>query len=113
MSDLYSRISALCDNKGIKIAKMCTDIGISKGNLTDLKMGRKKVLAPSSLKKIAEYFGVSVDYLLNGESKGEITDDLLMVGLLDGDTDGFTFEMLEEVKRYAKYVRDKVTVRDS
>ena len=110
MSDLYNRIMELCSRKGIKVGRMCIELGISKGNLTDLKMERKKTLSSSALQKIADYFGVSVDYLLNGQSKGEITDDLLMVGLLDGNTDGFTFEMLEEVKRYAKYVRDKGTL---
>ena len=45
---------------------MCKETGASRGSLTDLKVGRKKKLSIDTLSKIAEYFGVSVDYLLNG-----------------------------------------------
>ena len=40
MGSLYDTIFALCESRGIKGGKMCTDLGISKGLLTDLKMGR-------------------------------------------------------------------------
>ena len=45
---------------------MCVEAKISKGLITDLKMGRKKTVQAETAKKIADYFGVSVDYLLNG-----------------------------------------------
>ena len=38
MGTLYDNIMALCESRGIKGGKMCTDVGISKGLLTDLKM---------------------------------------------------------------------------
>ena len=41
MGTLYKKIISLCEEKGIKGGKMCTDIGMSKGILTDLKMGRQ------------------------------------------------------------------------
>ena len=41
MGTLYENIISLCDSRGIKGGKMCSDIGISKGLLTDLKMGRR------------------------------------------------------------------------
>ena len=107
MSTLYNRISALCSQRGIKIGKMCSEIGISRGNLTDLKMERKSGLSPAALQKIAEFFNVSVDFLLTGENKNIPSNEQLMYGLLDGDTEGFTEEMLEEVKRFAKYVKSR------
>ena len=64
MNNLYDRIIILCNQKGIKGGKMCTDIGISKGILTDLKMGRAKGLSATTAQKIASYFGVTVGYLL-------------------------------------------------
>lgn len=64
MNDLYNRIIELCNEKGIKGGKLCTDIGISKGILTDLKMGRSKGLSVTTVQKIASYFGVTVGYLL-------------------------------------------------
>ena len=110
MSDLYNRIATLCSKKGVKIGTMCNELGISRGNVTGLKMGRKKGFSASALQRMADYLDVTVDYLLNGDSKVTISDELLMQGLLDGDIDGFTPEMLEEVKRFAKFVKSKGTV---
>lgn len=70
MSILYKNIAALCEAKGIKGAKMCNDIGMSKGVLTDLKMGRRSGVTAVTAQKIASYFGVSVAYLL-GEEENE------------------------------------------
>ena len=50
---------------------MCTDTGISKGLLTDLKMGRRTGVSAKTAQKIATYFGVSVGYLLGEEQKKE------------------------------------------
>lgn len=69
MGTLYENIIALCDEKGIKGGKMCTDIGMSKGILTDLKMGRQAGVSAANAQKIASYFGVSVGYLLGEEEK--------------------------------------------
>lgn len=69
MSNLYKTINALCDERGIKGGKMCTDIGISKGLLTDLKMGRRSGVSAVTAQKIASYFGVSVGYLLGEEEE--------------------------------------------
>ena len=71
MSILYENIAALCEEKGIKGAKMCTDVGMSKGILTDLKMGRRSGVNAVTAQKIASYFGVSVGYLLGEEEKEE------------------------------------------
>ena len=80
MGTLYENIIALCDEKGIKGGKMCTDIGMSKGILTDLKMGRQSGISATNAQKIASYFGVSVGYLLGEEEKEEkptVNDDEL------------------------------------
>jgi repressor LexA len=67
MGNLYENIIRLCDKQGIKGAKLCTDTGISKGLLTDLKMGRRTGVSAVTAQKIASYFGVSVGYLLGEE----------------------------------------------
>lgn len=71
LGNLYETIIALCNEKGIKGGKMCTDTGISKGLLTDLKMGRRSGVSAATAQKIASYFGVSVGYLLGEEEKKE------------------------------------------
>lgn len=69
MNTLYIRISSLCTQHNITGAKLCTDIGISRGILSDLKAKRKKTLNAETAYKIAKYFGVSVGYLLGYEDK--------------------------------------------
>lgn len=69
MGILYDNIISLCNERGIKGGKMCTDIGMSKGILTDLKMGRQTGISAANAQKIASYFGVSVGYLLGEEEK--------------------------------------------
>lgn len=64
MGTLYQNISNLCDEKGIKPGRMCNDIGISRGLITDLKNGRKTSITVDTAKKIADYFGVPVDRVL-------------------------------------------------
>ena len=71
MVTLYERLSSLCEEKGIKGGRMCTDLGFSKSLMTDLKNGRKKTINAETAQKIASYFNVSVGYLLGEEEKKE------------------------------------------
>ena len=66
---LSDRIMNLCSQYGITPSKLCSEIGISRGILSDLKAGRKKTLNAETAYKIAKYFGVSVGYLLGYEDK--------------------------------------------
>lgn len=58
---IYQNISRLCKGKGISIAKLERDLGIGNGTI-----GRWGKSAPTvdNVKKVADYFGVTVDYLL-------------------------------------------------
>lgn len=67
MSDLYNRIEELCQKRGTNITAMCKESGAPRGSLTDLKMGRTERLNTTTLSKIGEFFGVSVDFLLGKE----------------------------------------------
>ena len=83
MSNLYSIIVSLLAEKNISSYRMCKDIGMQPSVISDLKMGRKQSLHPDSLQKIADYFGVTVDYLLGNEKStpaetgesAELTED--------------------------------------
>lgn len=77
MGTLYERITSLCRERGITGGRMCTDLQMSKGTLTDLKMGRQKSLSAEKAQKIATYLGVSVGYLLGEEgTKKEQTTEI-------------------------------------
>lgn len=115
MGILYDNIMALCESRGIKGGKMCSDIGISKGLLTDLKMGRRTGVSAVTAQKIASYFGVSVGYLLGEEtekapadnSRHKYKDDEIMFALSRGGEAEITDEMFEEVKRFARFLAEQ------
>lgn len=78
MDTLYERIISLCKERNITGGKMCTDLHMSKGTLTDLKMGRQKSLSAEKAQKIATYLNVSVGYLLGEEEKENAPDELVL-----------------------------------
>lgn len=47
---------------------MCSMAKVSRGAITDLKMGRTKSLSLKTLTKIADYFGVTIDYLTGSKN---------------------------------------------
>lgn len=73
MSALYKKIEELCKRNQINITAMCRESGASRASLTDLKMGRKQNLSAETLLKIASYFDVSVDYLLETDKAPALT----------------------------------------
>lgn len=85
MGELYELISELCEKKKVSKYRMCKDIGIQPSAMTDLKSGRKKGFTAEIANKIADYFGVTVGYLLGEEEKekpadqkvGELTEEEL------------------------------------
>ncbi len=46
---------------------MCSDIGLSRGLMTDLKMGRRTGISAETADKISKYFGVSADEVISGK----------------------------------------------
>lgn len=66
MGSLYENIMQLCESHGITGYRLCKDIGLTPGALTDLKMGRKQSLSAKNMEKVASHFGVSIDYLMTG-----------------------------------------------
>lgn len=65
MGELYSRIASLCESRGITAYRMCKDIGIQGSIVSDLKTGRKKTINIETANKIATYFDITVDELIN------------------------------------------------
>lgn len=115
MSTVYKNILDLCHEKGISPSKMSTEAGISRSIMTELKSGRTKQPSADTLKKISLYFNVPVEYLLDIGTPNEsdappepvITDDQLMFALWGDVKDEFTEEDLEDVKKYAAFVKQR------
>ena len=112
--DLYCK---LCDERGVTPTRAAVELGMSKGTPTTWKrMGTTPQAA--QLTRLAEYFGVTVDYLLTGDetkkapaSSGGVTDDDIKAALFGGAGD-VTDEMWDEVRRFAAYVRAREAEKD-
>lgn len=59
----YEKIEALLKMKNITVYRMCKDLGIPTSSATAWKQHLYKP-SITSLKKIADYFGTTVDYFL-------------------------------------------------
>lgn len=62
---IYENIKALCKTKGITISKAESDMGYARSTLCKIDKNTPSI---DKLQKIADYFGVSIEYLKNGES---------------------------------------------
>jgi transcriptional regulator with XRE-family HTH domain len=83
---------------------MCVDLGISKSLMTDLKSGRKKTINAVTAQKIANYFDVTVGYLLGEEEKenpatngDEVKISASKYDLLNDANKAFIDEMIEKL----------------
>ena len=106
MSSLYRNIQQLCISKGIRPGRLCDEIGISRGLMTDLKMGRKKSVNAETAQKIAAFFGVSVGYLLGQEDTQPDLLDQVDVAFY-GDFKELSDEEKEAVRDMVRLMRQR------
>ena len=90
---------------------MAKILGISRQAYSNYELGNREA-DYSTLKKLSNYFGVTVDYLL-GEtdtpdkpSNKSVDESDIKVALFGGDGE-VTDEMWNEVKNFAAYVKSK------
>jgi len=102
----------LCKDRKIPIAKLEKDSGFSNGYLNPKKMAK---IPYDRAVIIAEYLGVSADLILTGEESkkaptetGErpMSDEELKFALW-GDCQDIDEADLEDVRRYAAFVRER------
>ncbi len=67
----YEVIKQLCDEHGIALTALEKELGFGRGSLGKLKSGGTSA---KRLQKIADYFGVSINYLMNGETSEKINN---------------------------------------
>ncbi len=104
MSNLYNRIEELCKKAGINVTTMCREAEVSRGNLSDLKMGRQTGLSAVNADKIASYFGVTVGYLLGTDNKkAPATEGEREIGY-----DDFTYAFFDESKELTDENKQKL-----
>lgn len=107
----FNRFKALCDQRDISVYRACTDIGLNRSAVAKWKNGGKP--NGSTATKLAEYFGVTTDYLL-GQSEERapevasrtISDEEIKFALFGGDGE-ITDAMYDEVKQFAAFIKQR------
>ena len=111
MENLYDRIIALCEANNIKPGRLCSELGFSRGLITDLKMGRKKGVSAETAHKIASYFHVTVGYLLGQQEETDTAEKSDILDQVDiafyGDFKELDDEEKEAVRDMVRIMRDR------
>ena len=71
---IYERIESLRKSKGLSQGKLEKQLGFSNGSISKWKNSTPKV---ERLQKLADFFGVSVEYLMTGKEDDEKTKDFI------------------------------------
>ena len=112
ISEFYKRLRDLCEERNMTVNELVRILDLSSGSPTAWKNGT--IPRSATLSKIADYFGVTTDYLCGKENKkaptvsGErsVSDDEIKFALFGGDGE-ITDEMYDEVKRFAAYIKQR------
>jgi len=107
----FNRFKALCDERNISVYRACTDIGLNRSAVAKWKAGGRP--NGTTAAKLADYFGVTTDYLLEqtdertaGDVPRTVSDEDIKFALFGGDGE-ITDAMYDEVKRFAAYIRQR------
>lgn len=65
---MYSIFEQLCKEKGVTAYKVCKETGLTTATISNWKAGRYTP-KQEKMQKIADYFGVSLEYLMTGKTK--------------------------------------------
>ena len=110
----YEIYCELCQKNGLTPSGAATKIGFNRASVTMWKNTGK---APKQelLVRIADYFGVTTDYLLGKEEntkapaesgKRSVSDEDIKFALFGGDGE-ITDAMYDEVRRFAAFVKQR------
>lgn len=103
--DFITRVIELTRKKGITGSELCTILNINKSAMVHWKRGAYPTL-PTAV-KMAEYFDVSVEYLMTGKDiEGLSADERDMLNLYrsldDRDRDVIKIVMFNLIQRYSR-----------
>lgn len=69
----YNRLQELCKNQGTSVSNMLKTLGLSTGSTGNWKKGQ--LPKGDILAKIANYLNTSIDYIVFGEYRDNLTED--------------------------------------
>ena len=112
----FNRFKALCDERNISVYRACTDIGLNRSAVAKWKAGGRP--NGTTAAKLADYFGVTTDYLLEQtdartavKTPRTVSDEDIKFALFGGDGE-ITDAMYDEVKRFAAFIRQRESSKE-
>ena len=106
-SVFFDRFYELCKRNGTSPNAVGALMGAASGSITAWKRG--VMPRAGMVRRIADHFGVTVDYLLGNDEEvthREISDEELKFALFGGDG-VVTDAMLEEVRQFAQFIKTR------
>ena len=100
--EIIKRIVNLMDSKGISAHKLEVSAGLSISSIQAWKNGKAKP-SVEAIKKIAEYFNVSTDYLLLGVKTTLTEEEKQLVSLISQ----LTTDEVKELSNFVDYIISK------
>lgn len=104
---VYERFAELLQKKGVRVADVTRATQIKSTVFSEWKKGKAQPKA-DKLQKIADYFGVSMDYLLTGQTQSEAVRE----SPKQSDQERELIDIFRylnnpgELLRYARYLKD-------
>lgn len=107
----FDRFEDLCKQKGVSKQRACIDCGLSRTAWNKWKVGA--IPNGDAVQSLADYFGVTTDYLLTGEEtkkaptqEGErkVSDDDIKFALWG--TREIDDDVLDRVRQFAKFAQE-------
>ena len=90
---MLDKIRELCAKKGISLAQLEKDLGFSNKSIFAWKDSNPSV---NKVKAVADYFGVTVDYLVSDETNYEAKEELLERAFADNPEMRMLFKVTEK-----------------
>jgi transcriptional regulator with XRE-family HTH domain len=101
---MWKKFVQLCNDKGVCPNRVCADLGYSKNAATKWKQGA--IPHSTTLKKLADYFGISEDLFLSGDN--DVSSPSVSVSSASSRLfaliDIMTEEELEDLEKYAAFL---------
>lgn len=72
---MYEIFERLCEEKGVTAYRVCKSTGITTATISNWKAGRYTP-KQEKMQKIADYFGVSLEYLMTGKETDKKNSEL-------------------------------------
>ena len=113
----YETIKTLCKERGIAVTALEKELGFGRGSIGKL---RNSQTSAERLQKIADYFNVTVDYLVNGSDASSLTPkdnrdiakdlDSIMKKLTSGEDGPASYNGEELSPEAAELFRDELEI---